>query len=200
MQMLLDESEEFGVTAGLGLIPGRVIPVPANTVDGQLQKIPHIGWNDLVKVPDGNTWDNTLLQDIDIGEAVYFVHSFMAVPMTPELTLAHCVYGGIPVSAVIQNKNVLESAIDNVSEKFNCSQYVIKAQIHAGGRGKGGGVKFCVDKAKALENGKNILGMNLVTPQTGSEGQLVRKIMIGEAIDISKEYYVVWYAVWGNRE
>ncbi|MBT5472174.1 MAG: imidazole glycerol phosphate synthase subunit HisH [Nitrospina sp.] len=107
MQMLLDESEEFGVTAGLGLIPGRVIPVPANTVDGQLQKIPHIGWNDLVKVPDGNTWGNTLLQDIDIGEAVYFVHSFMAVPMTPELTLAHCVYGGIPVSAVIQNKNVL---------------------------------------------------------------------------------------------
>jgi glutamine amidotransferase len=48
MQMLLDESEEFGVTAGLGLIPGRVVPVPATTAAGDGQKIPHIGWNALV--------------------------------------------------------------------------------------------------------------------------------------------------------
>ena len=45
MQMLLDESEEFGITEGLGLIPGRVVPIPAITLDGHSQKIPHIGWN-----------------------------------------------------------------------------------------------------------------------------------------------------------
>ena len=52
MQMLLDQSEEFGVTAGLGLLPGRVVPVPAITAAGDAQKIPHIGWNALV-VPEG---------------------------------------------------------------------------------------------------------------------------------------------------
>jgi succinyl-CoA synthetase beta subunit len=66
----------------------------------------------------------------------------------------------------------------------------VKAQIHAGGRGKGGGVKFSPSKESALENAKNILGMTLKTHQTGPEGQLVRKIMIGEAVDIAKEFYV----------
>ena len=99
---------------------------------------------------------------------------------------------GVPIQdgIIIDSVDDLDSAIDQVSNEFNCSQYVIKAQIHAGGRGKGGGVKFCPDKASALQNGKNILGMTLVTPQTGEEGQLVRKIMVGQAIDISKEYYV----------
>ena len=47
MQLLLEESEEFGITAGLGLIPGRVIPVPTKTLAGPIQKIPHIGWSAL---------------------------------------------------------------------------------------------------------------------------------------------------------
>ena len=47
MQLLLDESEEFGITKGLGLIPGRVIPIPNLTQLGEMQKIPHIGWNAL---------------------------------------------------------------------------------------------------------------------------------------------------------
>lgn len=48
MQLLLDESEEFGVTKGLGLIPGRVVPVAPQATTGDTQKIPHIGWNGLV--------------------------------------------------------------------------------------------------------------------------------------------------------
>src|SRR3989338_10516695 len=64
MQMLLEESEEFGITAGLGLIPGQVVPVPSTTTDGHPQKIPHIGWNALV-VPKGReNWDGTLLQEV----------------------------------------------------------------------------------------------------------------------------------------
>ena len=50
MQLLLEESEEFGITEGLGLIPGRVIPVPKKMISGMKQKIPHIGWNAFAKL------------------------------------------------------------------------------------------------------------------------------------------------------
>ena len=91
---------------------------------------------------------------------------------------------------VIENKEDIESAIDKVAEEYSCSQFIVKAQIHAGGRGKGGGVKFCPDKASAIESANNILGMNLVTPQTGESGQKVRKVYITKAFDIAHEYYV----------
>jgi len=101
MQLLLEESEEFGVTAGLGLIPGRVIPIPTRTLSGAAQKIPHIGWSALetAKAPGG--WRGTLLQDNCPGEAAYFVHSFMAVPTAIEHRIANCVYGGHLVAAAI---------------------------------------------------------------------------------------------------
>jgi len=91
---------------------------------------------------------------------------------------------------VIDDLADLETSLDKVERELNAKQFVVKAQVHAGGRGKGGGVKFCPDRASALTHSKNILGMQLITPQTGAEGIKVRKIMIGEAIDISKEYYV----------
>ena len=91
---------------------------------------------------------------------------------------------------IVENKEDIESAIDKVSQEYECSQFIVKAQIHAGGRGKGGGVKFCPDKASAIESANNILGMNLVTPQTGESGQKVRKIYITKAFDIAHEYYV----------
>lgn len=99
---------------------------------------------------------------------------------------------GIPVQdgVIIDDLADLDSAIDKVEKDMGASQYVIKAQVHAGGRGKGGGVKFCPDRAAAVEHANNILGMQLITPQTGAEGVKVRKIMVGEAIDIAKEFYV----------
>lgn len=106
MQMLLDESEEFGTTAGLGLIPGRVVPVPSTTTDGHLQKIPHIGWNALVLPKGRDGWEGTPLQDIKPGESVYFVHSYMASPTNPDHRIADCFYGGMPVSAAIGRDNV----------------------------------------------------------------------------------------------
>ncbi|MEM8601082.1 MAG: ADP-forming succinate--CoA ligase subunit beta [Bacteroidota bacterium] len=69
-------------------------------------------------------------------------------------------------------------------------QFVVKAQIHAGGRGKGGGVKFCPSIDDVQGKAEAILGMQLVTPQTGEEGQLVRKVLVTAAEDIAHEYYV----------
>ena len=76
------------------------------------------------------------------------------------------------------NIDKAEEVIKRVMVDFKTSDVVVKAQIHAGGRGKGGGVKFCPDKASTIEAANNILGMNLVTPQTGESGQKVRKIYI----------------------
>src|ERR1700724_3530248 len=67
---------------------------------------------------------------------------------------------------------------------------VVKAQIHAGGRGKGGGVKLAGSPAEAREIAGRILGMRLVTPQTGPEGQLVRRVLVEEALDIARELYI----------
>ena len=91
---------------------------------------------------------------------------------------------------VVEKKEDIEDAIDKVSQEYECEQFIVKAQIHAGGRGKGGGVKFCPNKTSTIEAANNILGMNLVTPQTGESGQKVRKIYITKAFDIAHEYYV----------
>ena len=98
----------------------------------------------------------------------------------------------IPIQdgVVVETKENIESAIDEVATKFKCSEFIVKAQIHAGGRGKGGGVKYCADKTSAVDAANKILGMNLVTPQTGESGQKVRKIYITKAFDIAHEYYV----------
>jgi succinyl-CoA synthetase beta subunit len=98
----------------------------------------------------------------------------------------------IPIQGglICDSENTISSTINEVEKKFNTNQFVIKAQIHAGGRGKGGGVKFCPSKEAAIDAAKKILGMQLVTHQTGSEGQKVRKLMVAEALDISKEYYL----------
>ena len=67
---------------------------------------------------------------------------------------------------------------------------VVKAQIHAGGRGKGGGVKLAGSAAEAEQHARAILGMQLVTPQTGAEGQKVRKVLVEEAVSIAQEIYL----------
>ena len=98
---------------------------------------------------------------------------------------------GMPVQDgyVFENIEEAESTIRRVQKDFNTEDVVVKAQIHAGGRGKGGGVKYSPNFDKALHNANNILGMNLVTHQTGKKGQLVRKVYVTEAFDIAEEYY-----------
>jgi succinyl-CoA synthetase beta subunit len=67
---------------------------------------------------------------------------------------------------------------------------VVKAQIHAGGRGKGGGVKLANTPEEARERAREIIGMNLVTHQTGPEGKTVKRVLVEEALDIAKELYI----------
>src|SRR5690606_3040914 len=75
-------------------------------------------------------------------------------------------------------------------QKLGGPVWVVKAQIHAGGRGKGGGVKLArsIDEVRQLAS--EILGMQLVTHQTGPEGQKVRRLLVEEGADIQKEYYL----------
>ncbi len=81
---------------------------------------------------------------------------------------------------------------DNLIEKIkvlNSNQFVLKAQIHAGGRGKAGGVKL-VKKEDIINVAKNLFGKVLITPQTGPEGREVKRIYVQKAYDISKEFYL----------
>jgi succinyl-CoA synthetase beta subunit len=86
---------------------------------------------------------------------------------------------------------VVESADEarSVAKQFG-GRVVVKAQIHAGGRGKGGGVKLAKDADEAAELTRKMLGMTLITPQTGPEGRQVRKVLIEEALNIDKELYL----------
>ena len=106
MQLLLDESEEFGVTAGLGLIPGRVVPVPSKTKDGHVQKIPHVGWSALLPSRGPSEWTDTLLQGNKEGDAAYFVHSFMAQTDDSKNQVSHTIYGGHRIPAVISKNQI----------------------------------------------------------------------------------------------
>lgn len=107
MQLLLDESDEFGTTNGLGLIPGRIVPVPAVDTNGEPHRIPHIGWNALIQSPHCVSWQGSILTDITHGDTVYFVHSYMACPANPFHRIADCLYGGTPIAAVISRDNVI---------------------------------------------------------------------------------------------
>jgi succinyl-CoA synthetase beta subunit len=95
---------------------------------------------------------------------------------------------GVPVPRGYPAFTVQEAV--EAAEKLGGSVWVVKAQIHAGGRGKGGGVKLgrSMDDVKALAS--QILGMQLKTIQTGPQGQKVRRLLVEEGADIKKEYYV----------
>jgi succinyl-CoA synthetase beta subunit len=79
---------------------------------------------------------------------------------------------------------------EDASRKLGGKVWVVKAQIHAGGRGKGGGVKLARSIEEVREHASRILGMTLVTHQTGPEGRVVKRLLIEEGADIRKELYV----------
>ena len=96
MQLLFDESEEYGLHAGLGLIPGRVVPFEGRV---EALKIPHMGWN-----PLDIRKNDPLFRDVAQGEHVYFVHSYW-VDCPGEYVLATAEYG-LPVTAAVRRANV----------------------------------------------------------------------------------------------
>ena len=94
-----------------------------------------------------------------------------------------------PRGYLIKDIDSAEKIIKKAHDEFKSDKVVIKAQIHAGGRGKGGGVKVANGLDSALKYVKEMHGMQLVTHQTGSSGQKVRKVYIEEASEIKKEFY-----------
>jgi succinyl-CoA synthetase beta subunit len=95
---------------------------------------------------------------------------------------------GAPVS-----KGVVIHSLNEISKKIkllNCSEFVLKAQIHAGGRGKAGGVKLLKNVEDLKIEAEKMMGKILITHQTGPEGKEVKRLYIEEASDISKEFYL----------
>ena len=80
--------------------------------------------------------------------------------------------------------------VEAAADRLGGGICVVKAQVHAGGRGKGGGVKVAKSASDARSIGEKIIGMNLVTPQTGPKGKLVRKVYVEAGCNIDKEYYI----------
>ncbi len=95
---------------------------------------------------------------------------------------------GVPVPRGIVARTPEEAEIAAI--ELGTSVVVVKAQIHAGGRGKGGGVKIAKSPAEAKEVASQILGMTLVTHQTGPEGRLVKTLLIEEGLPIDREFYL----------
>ena len=95
---------------------------------------------------------------------------------------------GVPVPRGIAAFTVQEAV--EAAQKLGGPIWVVKAQIHAGGRGKGGGVKLAHSVEEVRQFASQMLGMQLITHQTGVEGQKVRRLLIEEGADIQKEYYL----------
>ena len=95
---------------------------------------------------------------------------------------------GVPIPRGKVAFNVEEAK--SVAAELGSLPVVIKAQIHAGGRGKGGGVKLAKSAAEVEQVADSILGMTLITHQTGPEGRLVRKVLVEEGLEIEKELYL----------
>ncbi len=104
MQMLFCESDEFGVHKGLGIIDGRVERLAAVGADGAQRRVPHVGWEALVRTETGR--ENaaySVLERLPDGGECYFVHSFAGRPRDPRCRIADCVYGGERICAAAAN-------------------------------------------------------------------------------------------------
>ena len=93
---------------------------------------------------------------------------------------------GVPNGLVIFNVDDLKNKV----KKFKTSNLIVKAQIHAGGRGKAGGIKIVNNENELIKEASSMLGKILVTPQTGSSGRKVKRLYIEETCDIAKEFYL----------
>jgi succinyl-CoA synthetase beta subunit len=96
----------------------------------------------------------------------------------------------VPVGRTVLELGAVDDAIRAVQKETGNDVVVVKAQIHAGGRGKGGGVKVAKSFDDARDKAKQIFGMNLVTHQTGPEGKKVKRLLIEQGMDIARELYV----------
>ena len=102
MQMLLDESEEFSQTKGLGLISGKVIKLP--TKNKSHEKLPHVSWNEIIE--KRTKWNNTILKNIEQQSDVYFVHSFITDLKNEDEVLSTTQYSNYEFCSSIKKDNI----------------------------------------------------------------------------------------------
>lgn len=103
MQLLFDESEEFGHSPGLGLVAGRVVRLPVSP--GCADKLPHVSWNEVLE-PAPDRWRDSLLATTPSGAHVYFVHSYCGQPVDRRDILAETSYGGNRFCSAVHRGNV----------------------------------------------------------------------------------------------
>lgn len=100
MQLLMSDSEEFGIHKGLDVIKGRVVKIPSLK-----DKVPQVGWNKISKINNKN-WENSLLKGLSEGDYMYFVHSFYCIPDSKGFFLSETNYAGLDYCSALQNKNI----------------------------------------------------------------------------------------------
>jgi glutamine amidotransferase len=106
MQLLMTESYEFGCHKGLGIIEGPVVRFEAPKEKERILKVPQISWNRIFQPANGLRWHGTLLDRIDEGEYMYFVHSFTVQPQDSNVILSNSHYGHIEFCSSIHHRNV----------------------------------------------------------------------------------------------
>jgi glutamine amidotransferase len=105
MQLFATKSEEFGEHSGLGLVPGKVVAIPKEDVNGDALKIPFVGWSSLVQI-NNNLWNDSALASISALNSIFLVHSFHFAPENPLHVLAAYHYGGLKIVAAIKKQNI----------------------------------------------------------------------------------------------
>ncbi len=104
MQVMFDVGEEFGTHKGLGIIPGKVVRIPDKSKDGKPHKIPHIGWDELLRPSHVASWDDTIFSAVH-NASVYFVHSYMGVPDNAADRIAYVDYNCVEICAGVRRGN-----------------------------------------------------------------------------------------------
>lgn len=109
IQLLMSESSEFGCHEGLGLIPGTVVRFSDIGFEGRRVKVPHIGWSRIMPPRDpvdASCWKGSLLDGVEAGEHLYFVHSFHVLPELPSVVLSTTTYGNITFCSTLRYRNI----------------------------------------------------------------------------------------------
>lgn len=107
MQLFMSESEEFGLHAGLDLIKGKVKRLAEPAPEDEFYKIPHVGWNSLDRpLEKTGYWQGTILENIQRGEFVYFVHSYAVIPDSFDAVLAETEYGNNRFCSALRRGNL----------------------------------------------------------------------------------------------
>lgn len=104
MQLLFSESEEFGIHKGLDIIAGRVVKF--RSAKEEKIKVPQVGWNRIERSAYGKTWEGTILDGIQEGSFMYFVHSYYCQPVKSDVVLSSSKYSGIGYCSSIVSDNI----------------------------------------------------------------------------------------------